>query len=155
MRYYYDPIDTIFNDLFDTWTGSGRKYPSVDVYETKDAYIIEAEVAGYDNEKINLSVDKHILTISSEEVKKELKEGTSKIAEEIKLPAFERSFSLPDGTDEEKISADYKNGILLITLPKLEKAIAKRIEVKGQILRSVLFCFLEIYLFRGLLWMQI
>ena len=130
MRYYYDPIDTIFNDLFDTWTGSGRKYPSVDVYETKDAYIIEAEVAGYDNEKINLSVDKHILTISSVEVKKELKEGTSKIAEEIKLPAFERSFSLPDGTDEEKISADYKNGILLITLPKLEKAIAKRIEVK-------------------------
>ena len=125
MRYYYDPIDTIFNDLFDTWTGSGRKYPSVDVYETKDAYIIEAEVAGYDNDKIN-----HILTISSEEVKKELKEGTSKIAEEIKLPAFERSFSLPDGTDEEKISADYKNGILLITLPKLEKAIAKRIEVK-------------------------
>ena len=54
MRYYYDPIDTIFNDLFDTWTGSGRKYLRVDVYETKEAYIIEAEVAGYDNDKINL-----------------------------------------------------------------------------------------------------
>ncbi|MDD7271630.1 MAG: Hsp20/alpha crystallin family protein, partial [Spirochaetales bacterium] len=72
----------------------------------------------------------HILTISAEEVKKELKEGTTKIAEEINLPAFERSFSLPEGSDEEKISADYKNGILLITIPKSEKAIAKRIEVK-------------------------
>ena len=130
MRYYYDPIDTIFNSLFDTWTSTVKRYPRVDVYETGNAYVIEAEVAGYSEDKINLSVDKHILTISSEEVKKELKEGTTKIAEEINLPAFERSFSLPEGSDEEKISADYKNGILLITIPKSEKAIAKRIEVK-------------------------
>ena len=130
MRYYYDPIDTIFNSLFYTWTSTGKRYPRVDVYETGNAYVIEAEVAGYSEDKINLSVDKHILTISSEEVKKELKEGTTKIAEEINLPAFERSFSLPEGSDEEKISADYKNGILLITIPKSEKAIAKRIEVK-------------------------
>ena len=130
MRYYYDPIDTIFNSLFDTWTSTGKRYPRVDVYETGNAYVIEAEVAGYSEDKINLSVDKHILTISSEEVKKELKEGTTKISEEINLPAFERSFSLPEGSDEEKISADYKNGILLITIPKSEKAIAKRIEVK-------------------------
>ena len=111
-------------------TSTGKRYPRVDVYETGNAYVIEAEVAGYSEDKINLSVDKHILTISSEEVKKELKEGTTKIAEEINLPAFERSFSLPEGSDEEKISADYKNGILLITIPKSEKAIAKRIEVK-------------------------
>ena len=130
MRYYYDPIDTIFSDIFDTWTNTGKRVPKADVYETKDAYVIEAEVAGYDEKNINLNVEKHVLSISSDEVKRELSEGTSLIAGEITLPAFERSFSLPESADEERISADYKNGILLITIPKKEKALPRRIEVK-------------------------
>ena len=130
MRYYYDPIDTIFSDIFDTWTNTGKRIPKADVYETKDAYVIEAEVAGYDEKNINLHVEKHVLSISSDEVKRELPEGTSLIAGEITLPSFERSFSLPESADEERISADYKNGILLITIPKKEKALPRRIEVK-------------------------
>ena len=130
MRYYYDPIDTIFSDIFDTWTNTGKRVPKADVYETKDAYVIEAEVAGYDEKNINLNVEKHVLSISSDEVKRELSEGTSLIAGEITLPAFERSFSLPESADEERISADYKNGILLITISKKEKALPRRIEVK-------------------------
>ena len=130
MRYYYDPIDTIFSDIFDTWTNAGKRVPKADVYETKDAYVIEAEVAGYDEKNINLHVEKHVLSISSDEVKRELSEGTSLIAGEITLPAFGRSFSLPESADEERISADYKNGILLITIPKKEKALPRRIEVK-------------------------
>ena len=130
MRYYYDPIDTIFSDIFDTWTNTGKRVPKADVYETKDAYVIEAEVAGYDEKNINLNVEKHVLSISSDEVKRELSEGTSLIAGEITLPSFERSFSLPESADEERISADYKNGILLITIPKKEKALPRRIEVK-------------------------
>ena len=130
MRYYYDPIDTIFSDIFDTWTNTGKRVPKADVYETKDAYVIEAEVAGYDEKNINLHVEKHVLSISSYEVKRELPEGTSLIAGEITLPSFERSFSLPESADEERISADYKNGILLITIPKKEKALPRRIEVK-------------------------
>ena len=130
MRYYYDPIDKIFSDIFDTWTNTGKRVPKADVYETKDAYVIEAEVAGYDEKNINLHVEKHVLSISSDEVKRELPEGTSLIAGEITLPSFERSFSLPESADEERISADYKNGILLITIPKKEKALPRRIEVK-------------------------
>ena len=130
MRYYYDPIDTIFSDIFDTWTNTGKRVPKADVYETKDAYVIEAEVAGYDEKNINLHVEKHVLPIGSDEVKRELPEGTSLIAGEITLPSFERSFSLPESADEERISADYKNGILLITIPKKEKALPRRIEVK-------------------------
>ena len=130
MRYYYDPIDTIFSDIFDTWTNTGKRIPKADVYETKEAYVIEAEVAGYDEKNINLHVEKHVLSISSDEVKRELSEGTSLIAGEITLPAFERCFSLPESADEERISADYKNGILLITIPKKEKALPRRIEVK-------------------------
>ena len=100
MRYYYntyDPVwglNNIVNDLFDTWSDNGRRFPPVDVYETDNAYVIEMEVAGYDEE------------------------------------AFSRSFALPENVDEDKISADYKNGILLITVPKKAEAQPKRIEVK-------------------------
>lgn len=77
MRYYYrtyDPLfgfDSIFNDLFGSWSDSGRRYPPVDVYETDEAYVIEMEVCGYDEEAIKMHVDKHVLTISGEEGKEE------------------------------------------------------------------------------------
>ena len=122
MRYYYntyDPVwglNNIVNDLFDTWSDNGRRFPPVDVYETDDAYVIEMEVAGYDEEKISMHVEKHILSVKSDEVKSD--EDKEYYAREIFTPAFSRSFALPENVDEDKISADYKNGILLITLPE-------------------------------------
>ena len=134
MKYYRnaDPFfgfDPIFNDLFDTWNNSSNRIPPVDVYETDKAYVIEAEVAGYDQDKITLNVDKHILTLSCN-VEEKKGDKKSVIVSEIYTPSFERSFSLPDGVDEDKIGADYKNGILTITIPKTPKAEPRRIEVK-------------------------
>lgn len=134
MRYYYrtyDPVwglDSVFNDLFSTWTDSGRRFPPADVYETKEAYIIELEVAGYDEEAVKLHVDKHVLTISAEEVRAD--KDREYLAREISMPAFRRSFSLPEGVEEDKISADYKSGILLVTIPKKAEVQPRRIEVK-------------------------
>ena len=134
MRYYYntyDPVwglNNIVNDLFDTWSDNGRRFPPVDVYETDNAYVIEMEVAGYDEEKISMHVEKHILSVKSDEVKSD--EDKEYYAREIFTPAFSRSFALPENVDEDKISADYKNGILLITVPKKAEAQPKRIEVK-------------------------
>ena len=71
MRYYYntyDPVwglNNIVNDLFDTWSDNGRRFPPVDVYETDNAYVIEMEVAGYDEEKISMHVEKHMMRIRS------------------------------------------------------------------------------------------
>ena len=79
MRYYYntyDPVwglNNIVNDLFDTWSDNGRRFPPVDVYETDNAYVIEMEVAGYDEEKISMHVEKHILSVKSDEVKSDEK----------------------------------------------------------------------------------
>lgn len=134
MRYYYntyDPVwglNNIVNDLFDTWSDNGRRFPPVDVYETDNAYVIEMEVAGYDEDKISMHVEKHILSVKSDEVKSD--EDKEYYAREIFTPAFSRSFALPENVDEDKISADYKNGILLITVPKKAEAQPKRIEVK-------------------------
>lgn len=131
MRYYYskinDPFDLLFNDVFDTWTKSGRKFPPADVRETDKEYVIDLEVAGYPESSLSLNIDKKVLTIKGDEVK--AAEGEY-IAREILTPSFERSFALPDGVDEEKIGANYANGVLTVTIPKTPKAEPRRIEVK-------------------------
>lgn len=134
MKFYRnaDPFlgfDPIFNDLFDAWSNPVKKIPAVDVYETEKEYVIEAEVAGYDQDKIELNVDKHILTLSCK-VEEKKREKETVLVKEIMTPSFTRSFSLPDSVEEEAIKADYSKGILTITIPKKEKVQPRRIEVK-------------------------
>jgi len=133
MRYsYMDPDSAfgflpVFNDLFDAWTNTGVKIPPVDVYETEKAFVIEAEVPGRKESDISVSIDKGVLKISAPEMKAE---ESDVIAREIRTPAFSRSFSLPDDADEGAISAESKNGILTVTIPKMPKVEPKRVEIK-------------------------
>lgn len=141
MKYYVNRptsavtgMDEFFNDLFGDGSFS-RKFPPVDVYETDKAYVIEAEVAGYKQEEISLSVDKHVLTISASLVKKvdnneEKKEDKKYVLREIGRSSFSRSFTLPDDVDEEKIEAETRDGVLLVYIPKKEKSQRGKIEIK-------------------------
>ena len=146
MKYYINRtnpaisgIDSLFSDLFGDALYSSR-IPQVDVYETPSSYTVEAEVAGYDENDISISVEKHILTIKSdeknlrkaneEEEKEEKKEERKYLMREISTPSFSRSFTLPEDVDEENIKAETKNGILIVTIPKTERAQRGRIEVK-------------------------
>ncbi len=145
MKYYINRtnpalsgIDSLFSDIFgDNYYTA--KVPAVDVYETPEAYEIEAEVAGYDEKAISVGVEKHVLTIAStnelkkaneEEKKEEKKEERNYLIREISRPTFTRSFTLPEDVDEENIKGETKDGILKITLPKTQKSQRGRIEVK-------------------------
>lgn len=143
MRYYVErtnpylnSFDNLFSDLFDGWTNTGRKIPSVDVWETDGEYVIEAEVAGYDEDAVRVHVDGHVLTISSDKAWFEKKRAERKecqrnyVVREIYTPEFQRSFVLPEGVDEGNIAAEYKKGVLCLHLPKLPKTEPKRIEIK-------------------------
>ena len=123
-------LENFFNDFFDG--AYSTKMPPVDVYETDKGYMVEAEVAGYDPKDIKLSVDKHTLTISAEEEKKEEeKEGKKYMIRETYHNSFSRSFTLPDDVDESGISAETKHGVLKVTLPKKPAEPDKgRIEIK-------------------------
>ena len=132
MRYYIQrdfpslfDFDSFFNDFFES---SSDRFPPVDVFETDNAYVIEAEVPGYKEDDIKIFCKNRVLTISSDAVTKERKNGF--ITEEISLPSFQRSFQLPDDADEDMVSATSENGILSITISKKEKKEPKRIEVK-------------------------
>lgn len=143
MKYYVNRptsavtgMEAFFNDLFGDGTFS-RKIPPVDVYETEKGYVIDAEVAGYKQEEISLSVDKHVLTISASPLKKadtpeggEEKEERKYVLREINRPTFSRSFTLPEDVNEEDIEAEAKDGILSVFIPKMERVQQGKIEIK-------------------------
>lgn len=94
--------------------------------ETEDAYLFDAELPGYEPGEIDLSVKEGVLTISAEH--KEGEEGEGSFASR----SVRRSFTI-DGVDESAIGAEYKNGVLRVTLPKEQKPEepeARRIEIK-------------------------
>ena len=104
--------------------------PRVEVTEEKDHLRLQAELPGLEKDAIKVIVEDGILTISGEKKSEKKEEGTDFLWSEFSSGSFSRSFTLPDYIEAEKIEADYRNGILALTFPKMEKAKPKEIEVK-------------------------
>jgi len=110
---------------------SARQYPLTNLYEDKDAVYLEALAPGVDPTTLNLSVVGNTLSITGEK---------RRVAGDVKPEAFHRSeratgkfvrhLQLPVEVDENKVHADYKDGLLIVTLPKAEKAKPKQIAVQ-------------------------
>ena len=111
-------FDSLFNDLFSDWGVSRSKIPPVDIYETEKSYVIEAELAGYKQDEVQVNVDKHVLKLSSNKESLKDVDGKKSLVRERYFKKFERSFSLPEGIDEEKIEGEFSDGVLTLTLPK-------------------------------------
>ena len=97
--------------------------PKVDIVEDKKAYKLSAELPGLELDNINLDLSDGILTLSGEKKteKEESKEGNYHMMERS-YGYFKRSFSLPPSVEEDKIQADFKKGVLNVTMPKSAKA---------------------------------
>lgn len=108
------------SDLDPYWRrAAGRNAtPAVDIVETDDRYELTAELPGLDPEQIDVKLADGRLTIKGEkkEEKEEKKEGY--YLSERRFGSFQRSFAVPEGIDPDKVSADFANGLLKITLPK-------------------------------------
>jgi len=127
-------IENIFeNEIPSFLTNEFLKHnaPSVNIKETKDAYNIEVAAPGFSKESFNVKVEDSLLTISGEAKEEKLEEGEKITRKEFRNSSFKRSFTLPKTIVADKIAATYENGILKVTLPKMEEAKAKgTIEVK-------------------------
>lgn len=99
--------------------------PSVDISETDTAYLIKGEIPGVNKEDVRISIEDKMLTMRGE--RKQEKEEKNKKFHRIERSygSFMRSFRMPDDVDEANIKAEFKDGLLNITLPKSEKAKAK------------------------------
>ena len=115
-------IPSVFNDAFmrEFFTDSGALSMNVDVREKDGAYLLEADLPGVSKENIELKAENGTLTISADvnAEKKEEKEGY--VYNERRSGHVERSFDL-EGIDVNGIKADYKNGVLMVTLPKVQE----------------------------------
>ena len=106
--------------------------PAIDLIETKDAYLVRAELPGVDRANIEITFEKNILTISGQ--KSALIDGKNEelrvFAAERVSGAFSRSLRMPEYIDGDRITAEHKDGLLTITIPKAEVAQPRKIEVK-------------------------
>jgi HSP20 family protein len=126
------------NQLFDQTLGRGLSsasssstvgQPAVDVLESKDSYLLRAELPGMNKDDFNLEVKNGMLTISGERKLEELISGVEYRSVERLAGKFSRSFYLPQTVQQDGIQATYRDGILEIYVPKLEHAKARQITV--------------------------
>jgi HSP20 family protein len=117
-------IDEMFhNDFVGGRTMPASKVPAVNISETDTGFALEMVVPGFAKEDLKLEVDNDILTISSEVEKENSEKSEQFTRKEYVISSFSRSFNLPESVNQDKIDAEYNNGILSIQLPKKEEAL--------------------------------
>ncbi len=104
--------------------------PSVDISETKDDFVVKAELPGLDAEDVNVSISGDILTIKGEKKKETEDKDEHHHYIERYAGSFQRVFQLPSDVKGDEIEATFDKGVLKITLPKVEEAKKKEIEIK-------------------------
>ncbi len=128
-----DEIDRLFDPpltemargsrLFSGWT------PALDLYEEKDNLVVKVELPGMKREDIDVSLHEGSLSISGERKSEEKHQDADVYRTERFFGRFQRTVTLPTPVAADKVKAQYKDGILTITLPKTEEAKPKRIDV--------------------------
>ncbi|HOF05633.1 MAG TPA: Hsp20/alpha crystallin family protein [Syntrophales bacterium] len=105
--------------------------PKVDIYETKDAMVLIADMPGVDEQSVDVTLEKNILTITGN-VEAAVFEGKTLAYAEYDIGDYQRAFTISDEVDQDRIEAAVENGVLRVTLPKVEKAKIKKIAIKGE-----------------------
>ena len=119
-------LDDIFNrdlpSVFNSNFNTGITLPKVNIKETSDAYIVEMAVPGLKKSDFHLDLDNQVLSISTETKEENEHQDENYTRREFGYSSFKRTFNLPESVNDEKINANYKDGILSILLPKKEEA---------------------------------
>jgi len=132
-------VFSIFNDLYrlnremnrvlNTGTANYNYWPEVNIYSNENEYMAVAKAPGFDKDDISLSLKDNSLRITGER-KAEIIEEANYHLKERKAGKFERNFLLDEKVDAGKITAEIKNGILLVKIPKSPESKPVKIEIK-------------------------
>ena len=122
--------DGLLDRFFDDTPVWQSRSPAVDVRENDEAYLMEAELPGLTEKDIELKVEENILTVSSKKEENREEDQDGYLIRERCRSEFARTFVLPKDADREKIKAEFKNGLLNVSIPKLPEAKPRRIDVK-------------------------
>lgn len=117
---------SVVDDLLDDTEGQ----LTVDVYETPTSFVIKSAIAGVSSENLDISISADAVTIRGSRQEEERIKNDQYLHQECYWGKFARSVILPQEIDPDKAQASLKNGILKITLPKLNKSRSKKLKVK-------------------------
>jgi HSP20 family protein len=104
--------------------------PPIDIHEGPEGLTLEADLPGATERNLRIQLEDNVLTLYAK-IDSPVPEGARLVHEEYRLGDFHRSFILSDEVDREQITAELKNGVLRLTLPKAERARTRRIEIKS------------------------
>lgn len=126
-----EAMDHLFNDAFTRPVSmTGSSVPAIDLYQTNDTVVVKAALPGFAADDVQISVSGDVLTLRGEyKQESEQKEATYHVHEQ-QYSSFERAIMLPTEVQTDKAVADFKNGILTVTLPKSEQVKPKTINIK-------------------------
>jgi HSP20 family protein len=131
-----DRLNRLFEETFGRYPVGKRETlertwsPVVDIYEEKDSIIVKAELPGIKKDEVSIEIKDNVLTLSGErKYEQETKKENYHRIERF-YGKFSRSFTLPETVQVEKVKANYKDGVLEITLPKAEETKPKSIPIK-------------------------
>ena len=132
-----DRMNRIFDDAFrghradseDDWALGGNWAPAVDIFENDGNIVLKAELPGVDPKDVDIRVENNVLSLRGERKFENETKREDYHRVERAYGSFSRSFTLPNAVDTEKIKADYKDGVLNVTLPQKEEAKPKQISI--------------------------
>ena len=138
---FLTPFDKMFDQMIETHFPNvvqqvgvkpyqGTAYPKVNVYEYQDRIGIIAEIPGLKKKQLNIEVENGVLTISGDKHGIEEQEGATVLRRELKASSFKRSFQLGELLDDSRVDANFNDGILSISIPKVEPEKPQKTYVK-------------------------
>lgn len=137
IRTLQDEVNRLFSSNLtrffdDEGIGRGAWNPQVDIYENKDQIVLEAELPGMNREDFDLSIENNVLTLRGERKFEKKDDNDNYHRVERSYGSFTRSFTLPQTVSSEGAVAEYKNGVLRVSLPKREEVKARKISIQGE-----------------------
>jgi HSP20 family protein len=134
-----DRMNRLFDESFrgltrggaadEDWALGGTWAPAVDIYEQEGHIVLKAELPGIDPKDVDIRLENNVLTLRGERKIDNTVQRDNYHRVERAYGSFTRSFTLPSVVDQEHIKADYKDGVLQVTLPKREEAKPKQISI--------------------------
>ena len=125
LRVFQDSLSRLFSE-----PASRPWSPAVDIFENENELVLKADLPEVDPKNVGIQLENGTLTLKGERKFEEQRNGKAYHRVERGYGSFVRAFSLPETVDPEKVKADYKNGVLTVTLPKKEVAKPKTVNIE-------------------------
>ncbi|HEX7676016.1 MAG TPA: Hsp20/alpha crystallin family protein [Bdellovibrio sp.] len=126
-------IDRMMNELMELRGGSSDSLmdfsPSSEITEEEKNYLLKVDLPGVKKEDVKVEVSGDTMTIKAERKTEKEEKGKKRFLSEISYGSYVRSFTLPQAIDEKKVDAKFENGVLQVSIPKIENAMSKQISI--------------------------